>query len=244
MPRQPYLRLHKEGTEYKYAIGAGELAKQPEHAAIIGQCIAMWTEVEIQMSLAFGAIIRTNSDTSVALYLALKNSSTQRNILSTIARPLLDSNVLDIYDALMILYSSRESERNNLAHGTFGISEEFPDAVVWCNMQDYSHFIIDLLNKEYNKQYPADPHKKLRESLYVYRLKDLEMTLRDLTELEEIVMWFHFHHQPREPRLAEDYLAKILSYSSIKNTLNIVKQKQAAQAAKDAVTAHDDLSTT
>jgi hypothetical protein len=38
-----------------YSIGAGVIGQRPELASLVGQCIAMWTDIELQMALSLGA---------------------------------------------------------------------------------------------------------------------------------------------------------------------------------------------
>ncbi len=184
MPRQPYLKFHKEGMHY--TIGASTLSQRPEHASLIGQCIAMWTEIELQMSLSLGALMKSNSEAAVALFLALRTSSAQRNVLNEIVGILLKDKEKEAFEALMVIYRRNELERNALAHGSFGYSNDMLDAVVWCNIQDHAHFLIDVYMNEYQGTPLSDPHKKLRETMYVYKLKDLQKILDDFTELQRV----------------------------------------------------------
>ena len=80
MPRKPFLGFYQPGMAYD--IGPDAIAKRPELAALVGQCIAMWSDVELQMALSLGAILKTNSDAAVALFLAIKTSKAQRDALS------------------------------------------------------------------------------------------------------------------------------------------------------------------
>lgn len=217
MPRQPFLNLYKPGMHY--AIGAGEISKRPELASLVAQCIDTWTNIELQMSLSLGAILKTNSDTSVAIFLAIKTSSMQRDVLETVAKPLLSGNSLDAFEALLSVYRSLEKQRNALAHGLFGISDALPDSLLWCDIQDHANFLINVYLHEYKGTPLKDPHKQLREVMFVYRLKDLEELLRDLAELHKATFLFHCHHQPREPKHPVNYLDQMLSLRLIKQAV-------------------------
>ena len=77
MPRRPFLQVAKSAKSgMSYAIGPGQINSRPELASLVGQCIAMWTEIELQMGLSLGAILKTNSEAAVALFLAAKTLMT------------------------------------------------------------------------------------------------------------------------------------------------------------------------
>ena|ERR1700730_15641007 len=50
MPRKPFLGFYQPGMDY--AIGPDAIAKRPELAALVGRCIAIWSDVELQMALS------------------------------------------------------------------------------------------------------------------------------------------------------------------------------------------------
>ena len=90
-----------------YSVGPDAINQRPELASLVGQCIAMWSDVELQMALSLGAVLKTNSDAAVALFLAIRTSRTQRDALSTVARVLLIADDLDAFEALLVV--SQES---------------------------------------------------------------------------------------------------------------------------------------
>ncbi len=186
----------------------------------------MWSDVELQMALSLGAILKTNSDAAVALFLAIKTSRTQRDALSAVARLLLSGDDLDAFEALLIVYTSLEKQRNTLAHGLFGISDAIPDAVLWTDMQDHANFIINTLLNEYKGVPLPDPHAKLREDTFVYTKQDLEDLLCDLTELQKSAFSFHCHHQPREKK-THDYLRDLMAVPKIQEALQVVRRRRA-----------------
>jgi hypothetical protein len=222
MPRQPFLNICNLDTPY--TVGPGVINNRPEQASLIGQCIAMWSDIELQMALSLGAILKTSSDAAVALFLSIKTSRTQREALETIARLLLVGNALDAFEALMSVYGSLEKQRNALAHGLYGVSDALPDAVLWCDIQDHANFLINVYLSEYKGTPLVDPHEKLRRDMYVYRSQDLKELLRDLTELQKAASLFHCYHQPRDPKPSESSLIEMLSLRLIKQALQVIRQ--------------------
>ena len=48
MPRQP---LSTKGPDVGFSLGPGFLEQRPAATALIGECIALWTEVELQAAV-------------------------------------------------------------------------------------------------------------------------------------------------------------------------------------------------
>jgi hypothetical protein len=165
MPRKPFLGFYQPGMDY--AIGPDAIAKRPELAALVGRCIAIWSDVELQMALSLGAILKTNSDAAVALFLAIKTSKTQRDALSVVARLLLRGNDLDAFEALLAVYGGLEKQRNALAHGLFGVSDAIPDALLWSDTQDHANFLINVYLNEYKGE-PLPDRMKSCEMICSY----------------------------------------------------------------------------
>jgi len=224
MPRKPFLGFYQPGMAY--AIGPDAIANRPELAALVGQCIAMWSDVELQMALSLGAILKTNSDAAVALFLAIKTSKTQRDALSVVAPLLLRGDDLDAFEALLSVYEGLEKQRNALAHGLFGVSDAIPDALLWSDMQDHANFLINVYLNEYKGEPLPDPHQKLRKDMFVYERQDLEELLCNLMELQKAVFFFHCYHQPREK--TKGYLTDMLSIRQIQEALQVVQRKREA----------------
>jgi hypothetical protein len=212
MGRQPFLSIYRLGMSF--GIGPGCLAQRPHLASLIGQCIAMWNDAELQMALSLGAILKVNSDAAVALYLAIRTSRTQRDAMSAVARLLLSEEDLKVFEGVLSVYGSLEKQRNALAHGLFGVADDLPDAVLWSDIQDHANFLINLYNKEYQNIPVADPHEKLRRDMYIYTKSDLKELLDQLAELQKAVFHFHCYHQPR-PNKTQKHLADLVALSLI-----------------------------
>jgi hypothetical protein len=129
----------------------------------------------------------------------------------------------DAFEALLSVYGGLEKQRNDLAHGLFGVSDAIPDALLWSGMQDHANFLINVYRNEYNGEPLPDQHETLRNDMFVYERQDLEKLLCDLMELQKAVFFFHCHHQPREK--TKDYLKEMLSIRQIQEAILERKRK-------------------
>jgi hypothetical protein len=114
----PYLpRFHDK----KYSVGFEALNSRPKFEAAIGRCIAIWSYVDEALGGLFGILLGTKSDAAPKVFLILRRSTNQLRALDAAAEGALSGDELAVYKALMVEYGSLESQRNNLAHGCFGI---------------------------------------------------------------------------------------------------------------------------
>jgi hypothetical protein len=205
-----------------YSVGPGALAHRPVHAALIAQCIVIWSDIELQFSLTLGAILNTSSIGAVAVFLSLRNSRAQRDALAAAARAVLTPETLEVFEALLIVHKSLEGERNDLAHGLFGSSDSIPDAVLWTPLDEHARWLTSVYQSEYSGQYQSDPHEGLRKSLFYYREKDLRGLLDRLTELQRAAFLMHGFLQPRTPAPSGELLHELRALPQIREALNRV----------------------
>lgn len=176
MPRQPLK------TKYPHAnptFGPGFLEDRPKAASIVARCIALWAEVETQLAHLLATMLRANEEPAIALFLALRNSRAQYDVLNAVAEVTLNEADKKLFDALMSYRSSVEKERTALAHGCFGGLNEIEDGVVW---------IESLHRTQHTMRVSAngvtdEAMDWLRSKTYVYELGDLETIAQDTEDL-------------------------------------------------------------
>jgi hypothetical protein len=136
MARQPYPK-----SIAKPIYGIGQINKKPEMAEAIGRCIMKWSYVDWQMAVLLAAMMKTDSEASIAIFLTLRNARAQREVLTAVADLTLSGRKKEVFDALMIVYGSLQSQRADIAHGVFGYAPEF-DGLAWIQTKHLStHWI-------------------------------------------------------------------------------------------------------
>jgi hypothetical protein len=135
MARQPYLPTYSKLDAW--SIGFDALDRKPEFAKIIALIIARWSYVDHNMGSLLAILLGTPSAAAMEVFLSLRRSSAQREALQAAAKVTLSGNELVAFEALMILYKSLESQRNDLAHGCFGDSEKLEDAIFWVELKHH-----------------------------------------------------------------------------------------------------------
>lgn len=124
MPRQPLTsRLPTTGI----ALGPGTLAARPLAAQLIAQCIATWSEVELQTGRLLAGMLGVPYQPVTAMYLSLANQREKVKTLDPIAQFVFsDEQHHALYAAVMKSRRSVEHKRVDLAHSLFGVASDDP----------------------------------------------------------------------------------------------------------------------
>ncbi|WP_234732160.1 hypothetical protein [Acidocella facilis] len=207
MPRQPLPKnLRKEG----YAIASLGMDGRPEIASLVGQCLMHWPNIELQMALLLGILLDATNEAAVAVYLSLRASRAQRDTINAAANIVLKGEVLELYRAIIAFQKSIEAQRNDLAHGCFGVMNAVPDGILWMESQHAAKFMLDFWNKIEHSTPTGPPitistqeRDRIQEEnldrLFVYRKTDIEQLLQDITALWRILGSFIYFLRNSRP---------------------------------------------
>lgn len=195
MPRQ---KLTSRYPQVKPTFGPGFLEDRPKAAAIVARCIAVWTDVEVQLARLLAKMLRAHTEPAVAMFLTIHNSRIQQAVMEAVAATVLknDQDML-LFQALMRYTAAMESERHALAHGMFGGSDQIKEGVAWVKTLDHVRFSTTATTS------PTGVNEEelawLRDRTYVYELADLEAIARNMEDLHKQLGFFigylHAQHE-------------------------------------------------
>jgi hypothetical protein len=167
----------------------------------------LWSYVDWQMAVLLAALMKANSEASIAIFLTLRNARAQREVLAAAADMTLTGSNREIFDAIMLLYGGLQSQRADIAHGIFGIIPNGnEDEIPWIETKNLSKEWIDRVHKPKpeipsNKQ---DEKIALKRNSSVYTLSDLERLESDIMELWGIAFAYtSYLNHPDLPMTAE-----------------------------------------
>lgn len=183
MPRQP---ITKKYSKVNPTFGPGFLEDRPKAAAIVVRCIALWTEVETEEAHLLATMLRANTEPAIALFLTLQNSRLQFAVLDEVAKVVLNEADYDLFSALMTYSASVEKERNALAHGCFGGSDQIKEGVAWINQVHRTQHTVRVTATGITDEAML----WVRERTYVYELGDLETIARDIENVQRQLSFF------------------------------------------------------
>jgi hypothetical protein len=180
VPRQPYL---PHFADKQYAVGFDALKSRPAFAEKIGECMGLWSYVDNELGGLFGILIGSDSPSAHRVFLVLRRWSHQREALNAAAEGRLSGAELETFHALLDEYRNLEAQRNDLAHGCFGICEQDDDLLFVINVEHHVTWQADIIPKHLKGLIPADSHQGLKEKMYFYRMRDLESLHGAMTQL-------------------------------------------------------------
>ncbi|MCR4265340.1 hypothetical protein [Nitratireductor sp. ZSWI3] len=163
--------LWKSYPRAKVTFGVGYLEDRPAAAAIIGRIVTSWADLEVQCAQLLAELMGTNIPAAAAVFGSLRSSRAQHDALSAAAESVLNDADFELFTAHMARRASLEKERNDLAHGCFGVSVAIPDHIVWVAQADYLTFSAT----------GGDPDA-FRKKQFVYELGTLERIAQEIEE--------------------------------------------------------------
>jgi hypothetical protein len=83
----------------------------------------------------------------------------------------------------MALRQSLVSDRNDLAHGIFGVMPDYPKSLIWVPSAKHAAWLTRANQRAWNLEFDPDPHSPLRKELFVYTLDDLLELKTEFVEL-------------------------------------------------------------
>lgn len=175
--------LWKAYPKAKATFGVGYIEDRPAAAAIVGRIITAWADIEVQCARLLAELMGTNIPAAAAVFGSLRSSRAQHDALSAAAEAVLDARDMELFAAHMARRSSLEKERNDLAHGCFGVSVAIPDHIVWVAQADYLAFSAKTHIT------PADT-EDFKKKQFVYELGTLERIAQEIAEFYDQLGFF------------------------------------------------------
>ena len=224
MPRQPLLYV-RPNAKYRFAVTS--LEERPELATLIAQCISIWSNVEAHLGALLSAIMKADTAIASAVFLSIKNSRAQREVLNSAAQIGLSGRELEMFEAVSIVYQSLDAQRTDLAHGIFAVSDDMPDAILWIESTRFARHNLEMwkeiLTKPPQLGVPATD-EAVKGDLFVYRKDDLTKLRDEFKEFWLAVFLFQFHLKMKakvgeESELNEQQFQRLYTLPQIQRAL-------------------------
>jgi hypothetical protein len=227
MPRQP---LKDVSRNAKFRMPANALAERPELAAIIGECIAFCSQVEAYLAIMLGAIMKTETGISAAVFISIRNSKAQREALTAAAQVGLAGRELEMFSAIAIISQSIDNQTADLAHGIFGLSEDLTDDLLWMDSKDYTRLHIENWAEISRNSslvatlaHQSNNDDVMRDNFFVYRKADLVSLRDEIKELWRAIFLFTLCLRLPGNVIAEQEFQKLYTISPIERALSRIR---------------------
>jgi hypothetical protein len=126
----PGLRRHFT-CQYSPAI----IREKPELCGLLSSVVCLSAMLEVQLWWALAMLLGTDSRAGVAMYAVLHNTA-QRQAVEAAAATALSPDDLQLFNAILRLVRGVQKRRNEIVHGTWGVSPEVPDALILIRGED------------------------------------------------------------------------------------------------------------
>ena len=206
-------------AETAYYINSDCLAARPELAAVIARCMATWSQIDVELSLTLAGILGTRTDAAVAVYLSIKAANTQRDALRNAALTSLGGDELRAFNAVMSLYEVLTKDRNNIAHGIFGVMPDHPRSLIWISSSKHAAWLTRANQRAWNLEFDPDPHSHLMQELFIYTLDDLLEIKNRFVELFNTTTQLQLLLAPVPNLPKEPILRKLLAMPHLRDYL-------------------------
>jgi hypothetical protein len=144
-----------------------------------------WSRTEGTFGLILGQILKVRYSVATELLGSVVNLTARLDLVKAAARARLVHNLAEEVIQLMDKARSRAGERNDLAHGIWGISKDYPDKLLRCPPQ---HAFV-VINKHMETGIVArDVLEELRPHLEVWDDKSLVELQHRFFDLQNTVI--------------------------------------------------------
>ncbi len=225
MPRQPYLKVVPNPKGAVIEVSTKAIGERPELETLVGNCLMAWPHVEAEMALLLGQLLGTENAAAIAVFQALRQSRSQRDLISEAAKVSLSDPDQELLAAILNLHKSVEAERNSLTHGHFGTSTKIADGIIWMNSADYVA-IRSNITLAPTPTWNDAKHMKLLSTISVYKAADLTTIFEDMIEVAN--SWFNlviYLRSPIHDRIRADRYRQLCDRPHIARELKILRQK-------------------
>ncbi len=233
MPRQPFLPVYKDVNPL---FGPAHVKQNPGIAAAIGRCIMLWSYVDWQMAMLLAAIMKADTEASVAIFLTLRNARVQRDVLTAAAEMTLSAEQRDFFDAIMLLYGSLQAQRADIAHGIFGYVDVNDDNVVpWIETKNISKDWIERFHKpkRAGESPEADMYMGQKREAFIYKTADLEKLAEEINQLWGIAFAFTSLLRYPDTPVAKETFMNQCQWPQMQSALTQVRSRKKSLAPFD-----------
>jgi len=192
MPRKKFLPTY-EGCSW--GLGIDSLAMRPELAGLIGRAVAAWPYIENDLGLLLGGILQARNPRVLSAFFAIRASRSQREIIIAAADSEWSEDDLKLLNVSLKKIGDAESERNDLAHGVWGVIEDRNDELIWIHGKHLGPWNAIHVTNE-NKIEHRPKHIDMLANAYVYGKDDIENSIDKIVKartisfkIAELALW-------------------------------------------------------
>lgn len=168
--------FNRSGAKAGAIIGVGYIEDRPRCAAIVGRIITSWADIEVSCAMLLAEMMGANAAPAAAAFGSMRSSRVQHDALNSVAEITLNDGDYELFSAYMARRASLESQRNDLAHGCYGVCVPIKDGIVWAAQADY------LTLRATFKSDPTGAPERFRAKQFIYYEGTLQRIAEEIEE--------------------------------------------------------------
>lgn len=228
MARQPFLPTYKDTPT---AMGADMIERLPRVAELVGRIAINWSGVDLQLALMLGSLLGVESAAAVAVFLALRQHRTQRDVLRAAAEKTIGGELKDIFEAILSIHSRLDKQRNDVIHCVWGRADATPDGIIWSSLQDHAKMLLNDYHLERTGKLSAENRPtQITKDYFVVRYEDLEELNRSILKLEGLIGNFHAHLRYQGEPAGDNAYEDLINDPIMKEALSGLKRSEGPES--------------
>lgn len=120
------------------------ILQRPKLAPYVAAIPMHWNDIEARIAIFVAALLGAEAKTVITIFLSLKGDGPRRALIDAVTAMHLDKDQLKWFKDVQKSIGKRYDERNRAVHGTWGISEEYPDKLLWHDLRDSTAMAPDM----------------------------------------------------------------------------------------------------
>jgi hypothetical protein len=148
--------------------------KRPKLGAYVTVISNFWNEIEARIAIFLAALLGAEASTVLTIFLTIQSDSAKRAVIDKIVSMKLDKTQQATFSTAIDLIGRRYSERNRCVHGAWGVSIEYPDALLWTDVRETNILAVELMALAAKNDFDGQ-HTRMRESqrgILIYKEND------------------------------------------------------------------------
>jgi len=113
------------------------LLEKPELAAHLSTITSLWAQMVTLLEEILGLLAGVDAITAMRLYTAIENDGAKQAMLRALAEDKLPDNLQAELNAIFKWIREHGSSRNVVAHGVWGVSPQYPDALFYTDVREW-----------------------------------------------------------------------------------------------------------
>lgn len=122
------------------------LLARPQLAAHIASISARWNEIEARVATLLTILLGAEAKTGISIFFAITNDGAKRAAVDAICNLKLTKQQRVQFQEILKKIGERYADRNHAVHGAWGISDKYPDALLWTDIKEAVLLHVDMLS--------------------------------------------------------------------------------------------------